>query len=56
MIVDYNFIKRVTCPPEGGRDMIQDEETKSERRMPWLPQAKKDAVSCENLRGLANTN
>ena len=27
---------------------------KSERRMPWLPEAKKDVVSCEKARGTAN--
>ena len=35
--------------------VIQEEkEKKSERRMPWLPKAKKDVVSCEKLRGSAN--
>ena len=29
---------------------------KSERRMPWLPEAMKDVVSCEKLRGSANRN
>ena len=30
--------------------------TKSERRMPRLPEAKKDVVSCEKVRGSANRN
>ena len=29
---------------------------KSERRMPRLPEAKKDVVSCEKARGSANRN
>ena len=31
-----------------------EKEKKSERRMPWLSEAKKDVVSCEKLRGFAN--
>ena len=34
----------------------KEKEDKSERRMPRLPEAMKDAVSCENARGSANTN
>ena len=33
-----------------------EKEKKSERRMPWLSEAKKDVVSCEKLRGFANRN
>ena len=33
-----------------------EKENKSERRMPRLPKAKKDVVSCEKLRGSANRN
>ena len=33
-----------------------EKEKKSERGMPWLPEAKKDVVSCEKLRGSANRN
>ena len=33
-----------------------EKENKSERRMPWLSEAKKDVVSCEKLRGFANRN
>ena len=33
-----------------------EKENKSERRMPWLPEARKDVVSCEKLRGSANRN
>ena len=33
-----------------------EKEKKSERRMPWLPEARKDVVSCEKLRGSANRN
>ena len=33
-----------------------EKENKSERRMPWLSEAKKDVVSCEKPRGFANRN
>ena len=33
-----------------------EKENKSERRMPRLPEAMKDVVSCEKLRGSANRN
>ena len=33
-----------------------EKENKSERGMPWLPEARKDVVSCEKLRGSANRN
>ena len=33
-----------------------EKENKSERRMPRLPKAMKDVVSCEKLRGSANRN
>ena len=33
-----------------------EKEKKSERRMPWLSEAKKDVVSCEKPRGFANRN
>lgn len=43
---------------EGGaisREKIHKEkEDKSERRMPWLPEAMKDVVSCDKARGSAN--
>ena len=32
----------------------REKRSKGEWRMPWLRQAKKDAVSCENVRGSAN--
>ena len=35
-------------------DSLTEKEKKSERRMPRLPVARKDAVSCEKLRGSAN--
>ena len=35
-------------------DSLTEKEKKSERRMPRLPVATKDAVSCEKLRGSAN--
>ena len=35
-------------------DSLTEKEKKSERRMPRLPVAMKDAVSCEKLRGSAN--
>ena len=36
--------------------IVREKEKKSERRMPWLPKARKDVVSCEKLRGSANRN
>ena len=33
-----------------------EKENKSERRMPWLSEARKDVVSCDKLRGSANRN
>ena len=33
-----------------------EKENKSERGMPRLPEARKDVVSCEKLRGSANRN
>ena len=33
-----------------------EKERKSERRMPRLPEATKDVVSCEKVRGSANRN
>ena len=35
-------------------DSLTEKEKKSERRMPRLPVARKDVVSCEKLRGSAN--
>ena len=56
----YNFIgKRVkheTLKKSSKCDSQEEKENKSERRMPWLPKAKKDVVSCEKLRGFANRN
>ena len=56
----YNFIgKRVkheTLNKSSKCDSQEEKENKSERRMPWLPKAKKDVVSCEKLRGSANRN
>ena len=34
----------------------QEKGEKSERRMPRLPEARKDVVSCEKARGSANRN
>ena len=46
-IRDCNFIgKRIKIHKE--------KEKKSERRMPRLPEAKKDVVSCDKRRGTAN--
>ena len=45
--------------PRGrGRIDLQrgEKEEKGERRMPWLPVARKDADSRESARGSANTN
>ena len=36
------------------RVIHSEKENKSERRMPRLPEAKKDVVSCDKLRGTAN--
>ena len=39
----------------GESQLIHEEkEEKSERRMPRLPEAKKDVVSCDKARGSAN--
>ena len=35
-------------------DSHEKKDCKSERRMPWLPEATKDVVSCEKARGTAN--
>ena len=35
---------------------VREKERKSERRMPRLPEATKDVVSCEKARGSANRN
>ena len=35
-------------------DSLTEKEKKSERRMPRLPEARKDVVSCDKLRGTAN--
>ena len=35
-------------------DSLKEKESKSERRMPWLPRPKKDVVSCDKPRGFAN--
>ena len=35
-------------------DSQEKKESKSERRMPWLPEAMKDVVSCDKARGFAN--
>ena len=40
-----------------GKKMLQEGKgIKSERRMPRLPEARKDVVSCEKPRGFANRN
>ena len=51
---DYNEVKK----EKQFHEIVDSlrKRSKGVRRMPWLPQAKKDAVSCENVRGLANTN
>ena len=38
----------------GKKDRKKRKANKSERRMPRLPEAKKDVVSCEKVRGSAN--
>ena len=39
------------------KDVISNkrEVIKGTRRMPWLSEAMKDVISCDKLRGLANT-
>ncbi len=44
------FVFPVICSERG----IHEKRVKGVRRMPWLPQATKDAVSCENVRVPAN--
>ena len=58
---DCNFIgnelklfETLKCKFQVANDSLTEKEKKSERRMPRLPVAKKDAVSCEKLRGSAN--
>ena len=36
--------------------MARDKQKKGVWGMPRLPEAKKDVISCEKLRGLAHTN
>ena len=48
------LIHRRTGGPAGLRRSADEKEDKSERRMPRLPEAKKDVVSCEKARGFAN--
>ena len=45
-MVFYNFKNRQNSHEKKGY--------KSERRMPRLPEARKDVVSCEKVRGSAN--
>jgi hypothetical protein len=40
-------------------DYIEEQKKKVIKgawRMPWVLEAKKDVISCDKLRGLANTN
>ena len=46
VVVFYNF--RI------GKNSQEKKGYKSERRMPRLPEARKDVVSCEKVRGSAN--
>ena len=58
-IRDCNFKgKRVKIYETSSRidSLKYEKEKKSERGMPWLPEARKDVVSCEKLRGSANRN
>ena len=48
------LIHRRTGGPAGLRGLPDEKEDKSERRMPRLPEATKDVVSCEKARGSAN--
>ena len=36
--------------------MVRKKVEKGVWRMPWLSKAKKDVISCDKLRGLANTD
>ena len=58
MIWDYNFIRQEKYEALKSHMIHEkyEKENKSERRMPWLLEAKKDVVSCEKLRGSANRN
>ena len=39
-----------------GNNYEKKKVSKGTWRMPWLLEAKKDVISCDKLRGLANTN
>ena len=54
----HTSISPVGCRASGDRTGWDTFEkgTKSERRMPRLPEATKDVVSCEKVRGSANRN
>ena len=52
---DSDVILRRRKPTNGSVSQFE-KERKSERRMPRLPEAMKDVVSCEKVRGSANRN
>ena len=45
---------RLNYKSDSKNNSRREKEEKGERGMPRLPEAKKDAVSCENARGSAN--
>ena len=45
---------RETLREQGGR-REREKVNKGVRGMPWLSEAKKDVISCEKYRGVANT-
>jgi hypothetical protein len=51
------FLNYGTLTTRVVRDVISNkkEVVKGTRGMPWLSEAKKDVISCDKLRGLANT-
>ena len=52
---EYNYLRLESATNfRVADDSLTEKEKKSERRMPRLPVAMKDAVSCEKLRGSAN--
>ena len=47
---------RLNYKSDSKKNSRREKEEKGERGMPRLPEARKDAVSCENARGSANRN
>ena len=53
---EFEETARESVRAQSRQSIHEEKAKKGERRMPGLPEAKKDAVSCENGRGSANRN